>query len=153
MFYGSEGQWRRRFAVSSPISTLHLTDGRSVVEFSLCSCLRVLITPVRSLFRHFQCFQFAWRPGGKASAGAMLSSLRTHSEGFVQCGHFSNKRDSSDADVRTFWSKKLWIFRNLWCIRRGVEPVRTFFGQGGSIFRDFVRTSFMDELQLQDDWL
>jgi len=29
---------------------------------------------------------------------------------------------------------------------RGVEPVRTFCGQGGrgSIFRDFVRTSFMD---------
>jgi len=29
---------------------------------------------------------------------------------------------------------------------RGVEPVRTFFLQGerGSIFRDFVRTSFMD---------
>jgi len=30
----------------------------------------------------------------------------------------------------------------------GVEPVRTFCGQGGrgSIFRDFVRTSFMDGL-------
>jgi len=27
---------------------------------------------------------------------------------------------------------------------QGVEPVRTFCGQGGSIFRDFVRTSFMD---------
>jgi len=29
---------------------------------------------------------------------------------------------------------------------RGIEPVRTFCGQGGreSIFRDFVRTSFMD---------
>jgi len=29
---------------------------------------------------------------------------------------------------------------------RGGEPVRTYFGQGGeaSIFRDFVRTSFMD---------
>jgi len=28
----------------------------------------------------------------------------------------------------------------------GVEPVWTFFGQGksGSIYRDFVRTSFMD---------
>jgi len=41
------------------------------------------------------------------------------------------------------------IFRNLWCDRtnkeEGVEPVRTFFGQeGGSIFRDFVRTSIMD---------
>jgi len=31
--------------------------------------------------------------------------------------------------------------------KRGVEPVQTFCGQGGrggSIFRDFVRTSFMD---------
>jgi len=28
--------------------------------------------------------------------------------------------------------------------RRGVEPVQTFGGQEGSIFRDFVRTSFMD---------
>jgi len=30
---------------------------------------------------------------------------------------------------------------------RGIEPVRTFFGQGGkgeSIFRDFVWTSFKD---------
>jgi len=30
---------------------------------------------------------------------------------------------------------------------RGVEPVRTLFGQrgeGGSIFRDFVRTAFMN---------
>jgi len=31
-------------------------------------------------------------------------------------------------------------------VRTGVDPVRTFFGQGGRepIFRDFVRTSFMD---------
>jgi len=31
-------------------------------------------------------------------------------------------------------------------VGRSVEPVRTFCGQGGrrSIFRDFVRTSFMD---------
>jgi len=30
---------------------------------------------------------------------------------------------------------------------RGVEPVRTFFGQGGrgSSFHDFVRTSFIDD--------
>jgi len=60
-------------------------------------------------------------------------------------------RGSSDADVRTFWRKKLRIFQNLWCVRtdkggRGIETVRTFFGQEerGSIFRDFLRTSFMD---------
>jgi len=27
---------------------------------------------------------------------------------------------------------------------KGVESVRTFYEQGGSIFRDFVRTSLMD---------
>jgi len=60
---------------------------------------------------------------------------------------FSGQRSSSNTDVRTFWYKKLPFFPNLWCVRkdRGVEPVRTFFGQGGwSIFRDFVGTSFMD---------
>jgi len=56
-------------------------------------------------------------------------------EGFVQCGH-GGRGDSSDADVRTFCRKKLRIFRNLWC-------VRTDRGEG-SIFRDFVRTSFTD---------
>jgi len=31
-------------------------------------------------------------------------------------------------------------------VEKRVEPVRIFFGQGGreSIFRDFVRTTFMD---------
>jgi len=44
----------------------------------------------------------------------------------------SQGRGSSYADVRTFWFKKFWIFWNFWCIRREL------------IFRDFVRTSFMD---------
>jgi len=39
--------------------------------------------------------------------------------------------DSSNADVRTFWRKNLRILQ----IRKG---------GGRSIFRDFVRTSFMD---------
>jgi len=47
-----------------------------------------------------------------------------------------------------FGAKKLQIFRNLCYARtdKGVEPVRTFCGQGKreSIFRDFVCTSFMD---------
>jgi len=74
------------------------------------------------------------------SGGGGLSNadiLRTRGEG---C--------SSDAGVCTFWSKKLRTFRNLWCVRTdkgGGWPVRTFFGKGeGSIFRDFMRTSFMD---------
>jgi len=28
----------------------------------------------------------------------------------VRCGHFSDKEDSSDADVRTFWCKNFEIF-------------------------------------------
>jgi len=38
------------------------------------------------------------------------------------------------ADVRTVWWKTP-IFRNLWCVRTDKRE---------SIFRDFVRTSFMD---------
>jgi len=55
--------------------------------------------------------------------------------------------DSSDVDVRNF-DAKIIGFRNLWCVctDKGVELARTFYGPGrkGSIFRDFVRTSFMD---------
>jgi len=55
-----------------------------------------------------------------------------------QSGLSSAERGLSDAGVRTFWCKKLRNFQNLWCARtdkvRGVEPVRTFFGQGGQIF-------------------
>jgi len=48
-----------------------------------------------------------------------------------------------------FGAKNFGFFRNLWCVRTdkvggGVEPVRTFLErERGSIFRDFVRTSFM----------
>jgi len=47
--------------------------------------------------------------------------------GIVQCGHFADKGDSSDADVRTFWCKTHRIFRNLWRVRtRDVEAVEYF---------------------------
>jgi len=47
-------------------------------------------------------------------------------------------RGSSDAGVRTFWRKKIRIFRNLWCVRTDKEggwvgPVRTFCGQEGRV--------------------
>jgi len=32
-------------------------------------------------------------------------------------------RESSDADVRTFWCKKLWIFQNLWCVRTRIGSI------------------------------
>jgi len=45
-----------------------------------------------------------------------------------------------------FLLQKHRIFRNLWCVHsdkgEGVEPVRTW--REGSIFRNFVQTSFMD---------
>jgi len=69
---------------------------------------------------------------------------------FVQCGHFADKerRGSADANVRTFWWKKLQIFR---CERTdsvggGLSQFGYFSDKGGgeSTFLDFVRTSFMD---------
>jgi len=55
---------------------------------------------------------------------------------------------SSDAGDRTFSEKNFGCFEIYGVSARtrgeGVEPVRTFFGQGELIFRDFVRMSFMD---------
>jgi len=58
---------------------------------------------------------------------------------FVQCGHFADKRCSSDADVRTYLYQKLCFFLNLWCVRtgKGAEQLQTFGGQEGGI--DFSR--------------
>jgi len=39
----------------------------------------------------------------------------------LQCGHFPDKRGSSDSNVRTFWFKNLRIFRKLWCVRTDKE--------------------------------
>jgi len=49
-------------------------------------------------------------------------------------------KGSSDADVCTFWCKKLRVFQNLWCVRTDKDRER----DGRSIFRDFVRASFMN---------
>jgi len=55
---------------------------------------------------------------------------------------------SSDAVVWTFWYKNYRFFE-IYSVSaqtrgEGVEPVRTFCGQGRSIFREFVQASFMD---------
>jgi len=61
-----------------------------------------------------------------------------------------DKGSSSVVDVRTFWCKKLQIFRNLWCVRTdkvggGLSKYGHFADKGmGVNFCDFVRTSFMD---------
>jgi len=55
---------------------------------------------------------------------------------FVQCGHFADNEGgvSSDANVHTFWCKKLQILRNLWYVRKDKgerESVRIFCKQEG----------------------
>jgi len=85
--------------------------------------------------------------------GPSIKDVRSQGGGeFVQCGHFSDKWGGgfSGADVRTFLSKKLRTFQNLWCVphgqeKRGLSQCGHFADRGGgSIFRDFVRTPFMD---------
>jgi len=49
--------------------------------------------------------------------GPLIKNVRSQGEGVVQYGHSADKGVSSGADVRTFWHKKLRIFRNLWCVR------------------------------------
>jgi len=56
---------------------------------------------------------------------------------------------SSDADVSTLCKKRRIFSEFMVCQHgqgEGIEPVRTFCGQGGreSNFRDFIRTCFMD---------
>jgi len=45
--------------------------------------------------------------------------IRRPQWGGVQCGYFAGKGGGGlqRGKVRTFWRKKLWIFRNLWCVR------------------------------------
>jgi len=81
------------------------------------------IEPIMVSHNNFQC-------------GA-VHKRRPQSGGVSKCGHFSDKGGSSDADVRTFWSKILRIFRNLWCVRTdkrgGVEPGGHFADKGGGV--------------------
>jgi len=72
---------------------------------------------------------------------------RQGERGFVKRGQ--GGRGSSDVDTALFGAKIIGFFQNLCDVSaqtRGVEPLRTFFGQEGRglIFRDFVQTSFMD---------
>jgi len=62
-----------------------------------------------------------------------------HSRGrgvFVHCGHFTDKgglQITGFFDGHTFWCKKNWIFRNLWCVRTDGEGGRGLgqCGEGG----------------------
>jgi len=101
--------------------------------------LRILLI---SKWRQFKIWTRTTIDGNKQSRpvivvflkGLPIKDVRSQG-GFVQCGQFAYKEDSSDADVRTFWCKKLRIFQNLWCVRtdsaRKVEQLRTFCGQRG----------------------
>jgi len=51
--------------------------------------------------------------------------------------------------VRTFWYKRLWIFRNLWCVLtdkgKGFSQFGYFADKGlGSTFRDYMPTFLMN---------
>jgi len=73
---------------------------------------------------------------------------------FVQCGQ-GGGGISSDADVRTFGAKNFGFFKiNVVRTGKRFEPMQTYFGQGGSIFFDFVRTFFIDGsfTQTRGDW-
>jgi len=60
---------------------------------------------------------------------------------FVKCGQGC----SSDADVCTFWCKKIQIFQNLWCVSHGREAVglvsANILQTRRSIFCNFVQMS------------
>jgi len=74
--------------------------------------------------------------GGKGDL-SIVDILRTRGEGVF-----------SKADVRTFWRKNLRIFWNLWCVHtdkgEGGWTSTDILRIRGTIFRDFVRTFFMD---------
>jgi len=82
---------------------------------------------------------------------------QSRGRGFDQSGHFSDKGagGSSDADVRTFWRKKTSDFSTFTACPHG-QAGRSGLASAdilrareeGSIFRDFVRTSFMGGLLL-----
>jgi len=65
------------------------------------------------------------------------TSVVREAGGFVQCGYFTDKRGSSDADFRIFWCKNLGLFESYGVSARTreerVESVRKFFGQRGKI--------------------
>jgi len=81
-----------------------------------------------------------------------LSIKDVRSQRGVQCGHFADKGISSNTDFRTFWREKTWDFGGknfMVCPHgqggRGLSQCGHFADKGeGSVFRDFVRTSFMD---------
>jgi len=70
---------------------------------------------------------------------------------FVQCGHIRDK-EGEVLQVLTFalfWRKNYRIFRNLWLVRTDKERLsqcRHFADKReGSIFRNFVRMSVMED--------
>jgi len=84
-----------------------------------------------------------------------IKDVRSQGGGeFVQCGHFSDKRGRGVLHMQTstLFGTKNFGFSKIYSVsaraKEGFVPVRTFCEQGGrgSIFRDFVRTSFMDDL-------
>jgi len=82
--------------------------------------------------------------------GLFVKNVRSQGKGVIECGDLADKREGFfRCGVRTFWCKKIRIFRNWWCVRteKGegcwirADIMRT---RSGQIVHDFVRTSFMD---------
>jgi len=55
----------------------------------------------------------------------------------VLCGYFAKKggSGSSDEDSALFDAKKLWIIRNLWCVRTGKVERGQFLEGSLALFR------------------
>jgi len=114
-------------------------------------CLSAWIKTRKSKQRNHACFVLCSPPIGwymTYSRGPYMKAIHTQGEGrFVQWGHFSDKgvlqmRTSAFFDVKNFGFFEICYVS---ARTKGVQPVRTFCGQGGGVsFRDFVRTSFMN---------
>jgi len=91
--------------------------------------------------QNFLALQIFSKINGTKFVGAVYKiSPQSEGRGFVQCGHFS-KKGGGGLQMRTstlIGKKYFFEIYGVSARTRGVEPVRT----GGSIFRDFVRSTF-----------
>jgi len=93
--------------------------------------------------------------------GLCIKDVRSHGEGDV-CPLSSvdkGERSSSDADIRTFWCKKLRISLNLWRVRtdrgRGVNFWRfcadVFYGRPLTNVQELILSYFDNKVEHKQD--
>jgi len=73
--------------------------------------------------------------------GLSIKDVGEGGEG-VQHRQFADRGESSDADDALFCAKKLWIFRNLWCVRRQRGGGQVFAILCGRILRTASNRKF-----------